>query len=116
MFEQRFLRLDGFTKADRMQMTARVSEAINKAGAWITDFHLYSNVVICLNFEVAIANLEKLALSLQETGLHLSQDSLQQLTITHDSTPKEKELIGTLQVTFIHNEKDLLREVPAVPG
>ncbi|BAY38145.1 hypothetical protein NIES2111_24900 [Nostoc sp. NIES-2111] len=116
MFEQRFLRLDGFTKADRIQMTASVSEAINKSGAWITDFHLYSNVLICINFEVAIANLDKLSLSLQETGLHLSQDSLKQLTPAHDSTHKERELIGTLQITFIHNEKDLLREIPAVPG
>jgi hypothetical protein len=31
VFEQQFLRLDGFTKAERIQMTACVSEAINSA-------------------------------------------------------------------------------------
>ncbi len=36
VFERRFLRLDGFTKVERIQMIARVSEAINQAGAWIT--------------------------------------------------------------------------------
>lgn len=118
MFEQRFLRLDGFTKAERIQMTARVSEAINQAGAWITDFHLYSNILICINFEVSIATLDRLAASLQETGLHLSQESLDQLIPANDSTlkEKEKELVGTLQITFVHNEPDLLREIPAVPG
>ncbi|KAF3890452.1 MULTISPECIES: hypothetical protein [Nostocales] len=116
MFEQRFLRLDGFTKAERIQMTARVSEAINQAGAWVTDFHLYSNVLICINFEVPSGNLEKLAASLQETGLHLSQESFEQLIPANDSALKEKQLVGTLQITFVHNEPDLLREVPAVPG
>ncbi len=116
MFEQQFLRLDGFTKAERIQMTARVSEAINQAGAWITDFHLYSNILTCINFELPSASLDKLAVSLQETGLHLSQESLEQLMPANNSTQKEKELVGTLQITFVHNEPDLLREVPAVPG
>ena len=116
MFKQRFLRLDGFTKAERIGMTGRVSEAINLAGAWITDFHLYSNKLICINFEVSSANLGRLAISLQQTGLHLSQQSLEQLIPSDDLTLIDKELPGTLQITFIHNEPDLLREVPAVPG
>ena len=116
MLEQKFLRLDGFTKAERIGVTARVSEAINKSGAWITDFHLYSNLLICINFEVPSTNLEKLAIFLQETGLDLSQDSLDQLIPANDSTLTHKELVGTLQITFVHNEPDLLREVPAVPG
>ncbi|BAY86173.1 hypothetical protein NIES267_56790 [Calothrix parasitica NIES-267] len=111
-----FLRLDGFTKEERIQMTARVNEAINQAGAWITDFHQYSNVLICINFEVPSANLEKLASTLQETGLNLSQESIEQLTSPNESMLKKKELIGTLQITFIHNEPDLHREIPAVPG
>lgn len=115
MSEQQFLRLDGFTKAERIQMTARVNEAISQAGAWITDFHLYSNILICINFQVPNVNLDRLAASLQETGLHLSQESLKQLMPTTAST-KEKDLVGTLQITFVHNEPDLLRDVPAVPG
>lgn len=116
MFKQKFLRLDGFTKAERIQMTARVSEAINQAGAWITDFHLYSNILICINFEVPSTNLDRLAASVQETGLHLSQQSLEQLMAAKESLLKDKELVGTLQITFVHNEPDLFREVPAVPG
>lgn len=113
---QRFLRLDGFTRAERIGMTDRVSEAINQAGAWITDFYLYSNILICINFQVPITNLNRLAARLQETGLQLSQESLEQLMPAHDSILKEQELVGTLQITFVHNEPDLLRDVPAVPG
>lgn len=116
MLEQKFLRLDGFTKAERIYMTNRVSEAINQSGAWITDCHLYSNILICINFEVPNTKLNKLAESLQETGLHLSQQSLEQLTPANNSITQEIELVGTLQITFIHDEPDLLREVPAVPG
>ena len=97
MVKQEFLRLDGFTKTERIQMTARVSEAISRAGAWITDFHQYSNILICINFEVPSANLEKFATTLLQTGLHLSQESMNQL-IADDSTQKDKELVGTLQV------------------
>ncbi|MEG3900015.1 hypothetical protein QT989_30755 [Microcoleus sp. SVA1_B6] len=97
-------------------MTAHVSEAISQAGAWITDFHQYSNILICINFQVPIANLDKLAATLQETGLHLSQESLDQLMPANDSTLKDEEFGGTLQITFVHNEPDLLREVPVVPG
>jgi hypothetical protein len=112
---QPFLRLSGFTKAERLHMTDRVSEAIAQSDAWITDFHIYSNVSICINFEVPIAQLNQLATALQETGLHLSEDSMQQLAHPHQ-LPLKQELTGTLQITFIHNEPDLLREVPAVPG
>jgi hypothetical protein len=113
---RQFLRLDGFTRAERIGMTNRVSEAINQAGAWITDFHLYSNILICINFQVLIANLDRLSATLQETGLQLSKESLDQLMSTNDPMLNEQELIGTLQITFVHNEPDLLRHVPAVPG
>ncbi|WP_271936698.1 hypothetical protein [Roseofilum reptotaenium] len=60
--------------------------------------------------------MSRLAVTLQETGLQLSQESLEQLMPAHDSTLKEQELVGTLQITFVHNEPDLRRDIPAVPG
>jgi len=116
MSKQQFLRLDGFTKTERIQMTSRVSDAINQSGAWITDFHLYSNISICINFQVASTDVKKLAQSLQETDLHLSPESIEQLVAVDDPAQNEKEWMGTLQITFVHNEPDLIREVPNVPG
>lgn len=115
MSKQQFLQLNGYTKAERIQMTDRVSEAISQSGAWITDFQLFSNISICINFQVPNTCLGNLAAKLQETGVHLNQESLDQLTPT-DAPLKEEDLSGTLQITFIHNEPDLLRDVPAVPG
>jgi hypothetical protein len=81
--------------------------------------HRLSSVLKHLNlhqFEVSRSKLSSLAASLQETGLHLSQESLEQLRPTNDSMLKQQDLAGTLQITFIHDEPDLIREVPAVPG
>lgn len=72
-------------------------------------------MLICINFEVPGANLDRFATTLVQTGLHLSQESTNQLTHADNST-QGKELAGTLQITFVHNEPDLSREVPAVPG
>lgn len=41
---------------------------------------------------------------------------MNQLVSNNKSTPLQKELMGTLQITFIHDEPDFLREIPAVPG
>ncbi len=116
MVKSQFLRLDGFTRCDRLQMTARISEAINQSDAWITDFHQYSNIVLCINFQIPATHLAQLATALVETGLHLSQESLDQLTPPDLPSSSEQEYSGTLQITFIHDEPDLLREIPAIPG
>lgn len=117
MSKSLFLRLDGFTRADRIQMTASVSDAINQSGAWITDFHQYSNLLICINFQVSSQDVASLTTALQATGLKLSQESLDQLiAASRDSPSNDQDYIGTLQITFIHNDPDLIRDVPAVPG
>jgi hypothetical protein len=51
------------------------------------------NILICINFEVPIANLDRLAAYLLQTGLYLSQESLEQLMPANDSTLKQKELV-----------------------
>ncbi len=116
MLKQQFLRLQGFTRADRIQLTTDVSQAISRSGAWITDFHQYSNVLICINFEVPCSDVQKLSEALQQTNLKLSEDSLVQLMQDVNSSSNNIDLVGTLQITFIHDEPDLFREIPAVPG
>jgi len=116
MSARRFLQLSGFTTAERLSITDRVSEAISQAGGWITDFHQYSNISLCINVEIPNANLPRLAASLQEAGLKLSQESLEQLTPAEKSALHQEDVGGTLQITFVHDEPDLYREVPAVPG
>src|SRR5687768_10364611 len=117
----RFLQLHGVTKVDRHEMISRVKEAILQGGGYILDFHMFSNTAICINFEVSVGNIEKLYSSLTATSLRLNQESHEMLLNCCDQSnqlgerAKATDVIGTLQITFIHNEPDLRIEVPPIP-
>ena len=103
-------------------MISRVKEAILKGGGFILDFHLFSNLSICLSFKLAVGKIEKLYDALTATGLQLSEEShrllknccrgLEQL----EEKARASEVTGTLAITFIHDEPDLRIEVPHIPG
>ena len=102
-------------------MIIRAREAILQGGAYITDFHMFSNTAICINFEVSVGNIEKLYSSLGQEAF-LNQESRELLVdcctqlAQLGERAKEKELMGTLEITFIHDEPDLRIEVPPIPG
>lgn len=103
-------------------MISRVKEAISKSGGFILDFQMFSNLSICLNFELAVGKIDRLSDALKATGMQLSEEShhllancckgLEQL----DEKTRASEVTGTLAITFIHNEPDLRIEVPPIPG
>jgi hypothetical protein len=117
-----FLRLNGITSIDRHEMISRVKEAILKGGGSILDFHMFSNLSICLNFELTVGKIEKLYDALTATGLRLSEESrrllenccegLEQL----EEKARASEVTATLEITFIHSEPDLRMEAPPIPG
>lgn len=108
-----FLRLSGFTHSDRFSVTARVSEALSSAGGWIVDHHQFSNVSLCINFEIDAQHLERLAVALATTGLHLSEESNQALRALR-AGKQDDIVMGTLQATFLHNDPD--QRVPGPLG
>jgi hypothetical protein len=103
-------------------MISRVKEAILKGCGSVLDFHMFSNLSICLNFKLAVGKIEKLYDALKATGLRLSEESqrllenccegLEQL----EEKAKASEVTGTLAITFIHREPDLRIEAPHIPG
>ena len=117
-----FLQLQGVTRVNRHEMISRVKEAILKGGGHILDYHRFSNTAICINFEVSVGNIEQLCSSLTATDLHLNPESrdllvgccnqLEQL----GERAKATDVMGTLNITFIHDEPDLRIEVPPIPG
>jgi hypothetical protein len=119
---QKLLRLNGITRHDRHEMISRAKEAILRGGGFILDFHMFSNISICLNFEISGGKIEKLSEALKATGLQLSRESDELLAgfSKHKEQLGEEarasEVAGTLAITFIHNEPDLRIEVPPVPG
>lgn len=111
----RFLRINATTSQDRFASTAAVRDAISAAGGWITDFRQYSNVSVCVNFELESQQVDVLRQKLQSCSLALTQESLQSLEAACRE-PSGAALMATLQITFAHNEPDVLTPPPAVPG
>jgi len=109
------LHLNGFTRVERLTSVGRMREAIVSSYGWITGFHQFSNLSICLQFEIPIEHLPLLAEALLEAGVKFSTKSeamLYSLAPEMATGPVQ----CTLQVLFIHNEPDLRRTVLAVPG
>jgi hypothetical protein len=117
-----FLRLNAITRRDRHEMISRVKEAILEGGGFITDFHLFSNLSICLNFELSAGKIESLYGALKATGLRLTEESHQLLADCSKQmeqlaeAERSSEVTGTLEITFLHDEPDLRIEVPPIPG
>lgn len=113
----RFIRINGITRADRHHIIGEIDELISKSGAWILDFKRFSNISINIFFEIPVRNISLLLSSLQETNIKLHEESI---TLLQDADKKQKrindeavfDIIATLEVTFIHNEPDLIIEVP----
>ena len=115
------LRLNGFTRVPRHQMIPLVREALLKSGADILDAHFFSNISLCINFELQAQRIEQLQTALAGINLQLSTESLELLAAFRTSAQRSDgetsaSVPGTLQLTFIHNEPDLRIEVPPIPG
>jgi hypothetical protein len=103
-------------------MISRVKEAILKGGGAILDSHMFSNLSICLNVELAVVKIEMLYDALTATGLRLSEESrrllenccegLEQL----EEKVRASEVWGMLAITLIHTEPDLRIEVRRAQG
>ena len=102
-------------------MTGRVERAIASSGGSILDFRQFSNVSVCVTFEIAAARLEGLRDALARAGLRMSPESLDSLARACEAARRGETggadgLACTLAVTFFHDEPDLRIAVPAVPG
>ncbi len=109
------LLLNGFTRVDRLKAVACLREAIVDSHGWITDFHQFSNLSICLRFEIPIEHLPLLAEMLLDAGVKFSAQSE---SVLYSLGPEQARgpIQCTLQVLFIHDEPDLRRVILAVPG
>ena len=113
--------INGSTRLDRQQAITLIKDAIQESGGWLLDFTMFSNISICFNLEVGRRNLGRLFELLVGTGVRLSRESEEHYAawrarVEDGVQAEEDDLAGTIQVTFIHDEPDLRREVPAIPG
>jgi hypothetical protein len=87
----------------------------------VLDHYHYSNLAIALTFEIGPKHLGALLDRLHDARIGLtaaSHDELSRLAKTpRDVTSGlEDSISGSLHLLFVHDEPDLRRDVPAIPG
>jgi hypothetical protein len=111
------LRLNGATRADRLTITAKIRDIIvTECHGWIGDFYQYSNTSLCLHFEIPAERVPALHNALSEAAIGFGPDADEAYQCISSADRKSDFVPCILQITFIHDEPDLRRKIPAVPG
>lgn len=109
---RRFLRLSAMVRRERNATISAAEQAISASGGWITHFTLLSNVAATLMFELPADRVRDLGAALAAVPLPLDAESLAPFAGWPDDAGAG-DVRGTLALTFLHDEPDLRREVPA---
>lgn len=113
----RIVMLTGATHANRHQVTAEINDAVVAAGGWVADHTFFSNIATNFRMVLPPQGLSRFRELVVAAGVHLdaeSEKAIGDLIANKKGLPEE--IPASLNVTFIHDEPDLRREVPAVPG
>lgn len=103
--------LSAVTRVERKAATSFVFDTVNRLGGWIDDTRMYSNLMNTIRLTLPAGAFVELVKVLSEAGIAV--DPPEGLDEIRDPAA---ERMATLQLTFIHDEPDLKREIPAVPG
>lgn len=101
--------MTGVTRVERRSATQHVFDTVNRLGGWIDDTRMYSNLMNTIRLTLPAFAFKAFVDALDEAGIVV--EPLQDL----GGDPKA-ERMATLQLSFIHDEPDLHRDVPAIPG
>ncbi len=103
--------LSAVTRIERKAATSFVFDTVNRLGGWIDDVHMYSNLMNTIRFTLPAGAYADLVAALEAEAILVEPPAR-----LGDMRDPAAERMGTLQLTFIHDEPDLKREVPSVPG
>lgn len=103
--------LSAVTRVERRAATNFVFDTVNRLGGWIDDVRMYSNLMNTIRLTLPAGAFVPLIEALEAGGIAV--DPPPGLGSPPDPA---RERMATLQLTFIHDEPDLKREVPAIPG
>lgn len=112
-----FIRVNTVAKYDRYDAIDEAKYAITSSGGWLTDYRMFSNTSICIQFEIELKDTLTLYSRLQQTGLKLTDEShaaFSQVSaiVSEISGAGNPDLRGTLQITFVHDDPLQIIEVP----
>ncbi|MEX0297648.1 MAG: hypothetical protein AB3N28_01160 [Kordiimonas sp.] len=102
----KFLRIEIVTKTDRQQALSQINDVISANEGWISNHQLFSNMAAAISFEMPVEYVENFLLGLKEIGFNPKPQ---------DEIPEtgSGDIRGSISVTFLHDEPDLKRDVPA---
>ena len=103
--------LSAVTKLERNFVTTMVMDEVSALGGWVEDVHLFSNIMTNIRFVMKQESLAFFVQSLADIGLEVNGMSENPLT-----SEGSADFNFSLQITFVHKEPVLLREIPRVPG
>ncbi|MBU0740268.1 MAG: hypothetical protein KJ981_14970 [Alphaproteobacteria bacterium] len=103
--------LTAVTRVERKAATSFVFDTVNRLGGWIDDTRMYSNLMNTIRMTLPAGAFGTLVDVLEEGGISVGPPEG-----LGDFSDLAIERMATLQLTFIHDEPDLKREVPSVPG
>lgn len=111
------LMLNATSRRSRFAVMADVDDLVLACGGWIEGHTLMSNLVINFRFVLPGSGWRQLAGRIAAHAITLdgpSKAGLEQLSAS--AMDGDSERAGSLAISFIHDEPDLKREVPAIPG
>lgn len=113
----RIVMLSGVTRQNRHVVMSDLNDAILKAGGWVEGHSLFSNIATTFRLVLPVSALGLFREAVRDIGIALDDDSAAKLDdLGAGERSGDGEVRLTLNVTFIHDEPDLHRDVPAVPG
>ncbi|MGM0752442.1 MAG: hypothetical protein ACQET6_10935 [Bacillota bacterium] len=113
------IRIKGFTRENRHEMIDYAVSSISKCSGWVTNHTMYSNKMIVINFEIEVSGIKELLHLLYQNGLNLFEESNEIINTFPEiivKTNADKEMIGSLNLTFINDEPNTRNHIPAIPG
>jgi hypothetical protein len=108
--------LSGVSRAERQTVISSAVKVIQDAGGWVEDVQFFSNIAVNLQCAAMPSAAAGLSNALSALGLGLSRGETGALESATEGLRPDQELRFSVQITFVHNEPDLLRHVPSVPG
>jgi len=101
-----FLRIEIITRMERNAALALASDAVSKVEGWIVSHQLFSNMSATINFEIAAPMSAVLLSKLEEAGFNPTLEK-------GYPVGGQGDIRGSLVFTFVHDEPDMKRDVPA---
>ena len=115
MIERPKVLLSASTYSERNGAIGAVSDAIKAVGGWIDDVNFFSNISVALRFFLKPSKGNEFSDLLKKIDVRLNPAEFAHL-LSLSEVYRDKEVLCSLNITFVRDERDLRQHIPSVPG